>query len=100
ESKTKRRRVSGYPRLAKFFLGIARSRNARTKNVQRSTCAHGARSGRWLGRRERRAFFAPKRSRSARRDVLHRHRQNGAGRKPDALSTGIIFQITCRDAAV
>ena len=36
--------------------------------------------------------------RSARRDDLHRHRQDGARRAPDALHAGVVFQVGGRNA--
>ena len=44
------------------------------------------------GRGERRAFSRAEPSRSARCHDLHRHRENGAGRKADALCAGALFQ--------
>ncbi len=51
-----------------------------------------------IGRGQRCSFSAPERSSGARCHALHRHRQNGAGRKADALRAGAVFQIPGRNA--
>ena len=58
------------------------------KNATRAAADGAANSGVGLVAANDVHFLAPERSRSARRHALHRHRQNGAGRKPDALSAG------------
>ena len=89
ESATERRRISRYPRRGEFLPRNARSRHGGAAKMQRSMLPQIAREfGLGLVAANDVHFLRAKRSRSARRDALHRHRQNGAGRKPDALCAG------------